>query len=221
MMMKRLLTTCIDCCLMIVFANGQPKTSAVNLAQATIVYHEGDAPLVKQMAQVLADDIGRVSGTRPGISTRKVSGAVIAIGTVVKTGRHRELRGAWERYAIDTRDGNVVITGSDARGLAYGVLHVSEAIGVSPWYWFADIPIDKTNKHVYEYVENYVSQSPSVKYRGIFINDEDWGLKTWAAQTFEKHSRWGSRSTCILLAASTFQFLFCQRMLIPFLFASP
>ena len=186
MMMKRLLTTCIGCCLMIVFANGQPKTSAVNLAQATIVYHEDDAPLVKQMAQVLADDIGRVSGTRPGISTRKVSGAVIAIGTVVKTGRHRELRGAWERYAIDTRDGNVVITGSDARGLAYGVLHVSEAIGVSPWYWFADIPIDKTNKHVYEYVENYVSQSPSVKYRGIFINDEDWGLKTWAAQTFEK-----------------------------------
>jgi hypothetical protein len=171
---------------MIVFANGQPKTSAVNLAQATIVYHEGDAPLVKQMAQVLADDIGRVSGTRPGISTRKVSGAVIAIGTVVKTGRHRELRGAWERYAIDTRDGNVVITGSDARGLAYGVLHVSEAIGVSPWYWFADIPIDKTNKHVYEYAENYVSPSPSVKYRGIFINDEDWGLKTWAAQTFEK-----------------------------------
>ena len=171
---------------MIVFANGQPKTSAVNLAQATIVYHEGDAPLVKQMAQVLADDIGRVSGTRPRISTRKVSGAVIAIGTVVKTGRHRELRGAWERYAIDTRDGNVVITGSDARGLAYGVLHVSEAIGVSPWYWFADIPIDKTNKRVYEYVENYVSQSPSVKYRGIFINDEDWGLKTWAAQTFEK-----------------------------------
>ena len=63
MIMKRLLTICIECCLIIGFANGQPKTSAVNLAQATIVYHEGDAPLVKQMAQVLADDIGRVSGT--------------------------------------------------------------------------------------------------------------------------------------------------------------
>ena len=56
MIMKRLLTICIECCLIIGFANGQPKTSAVNLAQATIVYHEGDAPLVKQMAQVLADD---------------------------------------------------------------------------------------------------------------------------------------------------------------------
>ena len=186
MIVKRLLITCIECCLIIGFANGQQKTSAVNLAKATIVYHEGDAPLVKQMAQVLADDIERVSGTRPGISTCKVSGAVITIGTVVKTGHHRELRGTWERYVIETKDGNVAITGSDARGLAYGVLHVSEAIGVSPWYWFADIPIDKANKRVYEYAENYVSQSPSVKYRGIFINDEDWGLKTWSAQTFEK-----------------------------------
>ena len=184
--MKRLLTTCIVCCLIIGFANGQQKTSAVDLAKATIVYHEGDAPLVKQMAQVLADDIERVSGTRPEISTRKAGGAVITIGTAGKTGRHRELRGSWERYAIDTKDGNVAITGSDARGLAYGVLHVSEAIGVSPWYWFADIPIDKANRRVYEYAENYVSQSPSVKYRGIFINDEDWGLKTWAARTFEK-----------------------------------
>ena len=186
MIMKRLLTTCIVCCLIIGFACGQQKTSAVNLAKATIVYHEGDAPLVKHMAQVLADDIERVSGIRPEISTHKVSGATITIGTVAQTGRHRELRGEWERYAIDTNNGNICITGSDARGLAYGVLHVSEAIGVSPWYWFADVPIDKVNKRVYDYSENYVSQSPSVKYRGIFINDEDWGLKTWAAQTYEK-----------------------------------
>ena len=184
--MKRLLTTCIACSLIIGFAYGQQKTSAVNLAKATIVYYEGDAPLVKHMAQVLADDIERVSGTRPEISTRKVRGAVITIGTVAQTGRHRELRGAWERYAIDTNNGSICITGSDARGLAYGVLHVSEAIGVSPWYWFADVPIDKANKRVYDYMENYVSESPSVKYRGIFINDEDWGLKTWAAQTYEK-----------------------------------
>ena len=184
--MKRILTTCIACFLIIGFANGQQKMASVDLTKATIVYHDSDMPLVKQMAQVLADDIERVSGMRPGISTRKVSGVAINIGTLAKTGRHRELRGAWERYAIDTKDGNIYITGSDARGLAYGVLHVSAAIGVSPWYWFADIPIDKTNKRVYDFVENYVSQSPSVKYRGIFINDEDWGLKTWSAKTFEK-----------------------------------
>lgn len=162
------------------------RTPTVNLTGTTIVYHEGDAPLVKHMAQVLADDIERVSGIRPKISTNKVNGPTINIGTVKQTGRHHELYGTWERYAIDTKDGNVCITGSDARGLAYGVLHVSEAIGVSPWYWFADVPIDKSNKRVYNYAEKYVSDSPSVKYRGIFINDEDWGLKTWAAQTYEK-----------------------------------
>ena len=160
--------------------------SSVNLTEATIVFNDGDAPLVKHMAQVLADDISRVSGTRPKVSARKGNGPTITIGTTRFTGRHRELKNDWERYAIDTKDGNICITGSDARGLAYGVFHVSEAIGVNPWYWFADVPIDKSNKRVYNYVENYVSNSPSVKYRGIFINDEDWGLKTWAAKTYEK-----------------------------------
>ena len=158
----------------------------VNLTKATIVYNEGDAPLVKHMAQVLADDIERVSGNRPQVASHPVSGASIIVGTVKQTGRHRELQGTWERYAIDTQDANLYITGSDARGLAYGVFHVSEAIGISPWYWFADVPVDKTNKRVSEYAENYVSPSPSVKYRGVFINDEDWGLKTWAAENYEK-----------------------------------
>ena len=165
-------------------------TQAVNLTEATIVYNKGDAQLVKHIAQVLADDIERVSSIRPyvsGADTKNAKGrAKVVLATAKYTNRHSELRGSWERYAIDTKDGNVYITGSDARGLAYGVLHVSEAIGVNPWYWFADVPVDKTNKRVYGYAENYVSQSPSVKYRGVFINDEDWGLKTWAAQTFEK-----------------------------------
>lgn len=185
-MMKRFLFYCIAWCLIMGFANGQKGLAAVDLTKAAIVYNATDAPLVKQMSQVLADDIERVSGVRPEISTRKMSGATITIGTVAQTGRHRELKGTWERYAIDTKDGNIYVTGSDARGLAYGVLHISEAIGVSPWYWFADVLVDRTNKRVYGYAENCVSESPSVKYRGIFINDEDWGLKTWSAKTYEK-----------------------------------
>ncbi len=76
---------------------------AVDLTKATIVYNPADAPLVKQMAQVLSDDVGRVSGTAPQVGTRKVSGPCVIIGTVKHTGRHRELRGTWERYAIDTK----------------------------------------------------------------------------------------------------------------------
>ena len=160
--------------------------SAVDLSKSTIVYQNSDAPLVKHMAQVLADDIARVSGTKPVVSMQKSKGANIIIATSKYTSLHRELRGTWERYAIDTKGDDLYITGSDARGLAYGVFHVSEAIGICPWYWWADVPVNKANKRVYDYTENYVSLSPSVKYRGFFINDEDWGLKTWAAQNFEK-----------------------------------
>ena len=159
---------------------------AVNLTQATIVYHQKDKPLVGHMAQVLSDDIERVSGARPSISTKKGKGPNIIIGTVECSGLHRELRGTWERYAIDTKDENLYITGSDARGLAYGVFHVSEAIGVNPWYWFADVVVDKAHNRVFDYSENFVSQSPTIKYRGVFINDEDWGLKTWASLNYEK-----------------------------------
>ena len=167
-------------------ASGQEMLPTVNLAEAAIVYDNGDLPLVKHMAQVLAEDIERVSGIKPQVKTRTWNGPIISIGTVKRTKRHRELQGTWERYAIDTEDGNVYITGSDARGLAYGVFHISEAIGVNPWYWFADVPVDKANKSVFCFAENYVSDSPSIKYRGVFLNDEDWGLKTWAAETYEK-----------------------------------
>lgn len=194
--MNRILASCIIWLLVIGVASGQQKSATVDLTKATIVYLKSEAPLVKQMAQVLADDIKRVSGTRPKVSGVRseykiayssLSGNVVVfLKTVKRHDSHRELLGTWERYAIDTKDGNLYITGSDARGLAYGVFHVSEAIGVNPWYWWADVPCDPTNRRVFGFEENYVSQSPSVKYRGFFINDEDWGLKTWAAQNFEK-----------------------------------
>ena len=57
-------------------------------------------------------------------------------------------------------------------------------MGVSPWYWWADVPVAR---HDALYVDaDYVSVAPTVKYRGIFINDEDWGLKTWAARNYER-----------------------------------
>ena len=173
----------------------QATPTTVDLTKATIVYHKKDAPLVKHMAQVLADDIERVSGTRPEVAGIRSlyqmaylpsSEQHIILRTIDSSEPRHELRGSWERYAIETKNGNLYITGSDARGLAYGVFHVSEAIGVCPWYWWADVPVSPTSKRVYYFEENYISQSPCVKYRGFFINDEDWGLKTWAAQNFEK-----------------------------------
>ena len=160
--------------------------NAVDLTKSTIVYHPQDVPLAKHLANVLAYDIERVSGIRPQVSTRMGKGQNVVIATVVKSKQAKNLRGSWERYAITTGKDRLSITGSDARGLAYGVFHVSEQIGVSPWYWFADVPTDKDNKKVYGYSENILSQSPTVKYRGIFINDEDWGMKVWSSKTIEK-----------------------------------
>ena len=168
---------------------------AVDLTRATIVWQTKDAPLVGQMAQLLADDIQRVSGIRPALeqtpdlepSTLRVKNSrenIVFLSTVKHTSIHKELRGTWERFVIDSHGNNIYITGSDPRGLAYGVLHVYEAIGVNPWYWFADVPVDNSNTRVRDYRVNFVSRSPSVKYRGFFINDEDWGLKTWAAENY-------------------------------------
>jgi Glycosyl hydrolase family 115/Gylcosyl hydrolase family 115 C-terminal domain len=78
----------------------------------------------------------------------------------------------------------LVIAGSDRRGTAYGVYELSQAIGVSPWYWWADVPPHQQAKELYV-SDVHRFGPPSVKYRGIFINDEDWGLRPWAAKTFE------------------------------------
>ena len=101
------------------------------------------------------------------------------------------IRNGWEQYIINLIDTPfphvkkaLVITGSDRRGTAYGLFSLSEAIGVSPWYWWADVPVKK-QKNLYLSVNSFVSPKPSVKYRGIFINDEDWGLKPWASHNFE------------------------------------
>jgi len=158
---------------------------AIDLAKATIVYDKNDVAFAGKMANVLADDISLVCGNRPVVSTKNVKGKCIILRTPAsKYFVSNIIKGEWERYTITSDDNSVIIEGSDARGLAYGVFHLSEKIGVSPWYWWADVPV--MHKDVILYSENFVSKSPSVKYRGIFINDEDWGLKTWSSRNFEK-----------------------------------
>ena len=164
-----------------------PVAQAIDLTKATIVYNPKDAPLVGQMARTLADDIERVSGVRPAVATRKGKGEHILLATCRYASRSpKALRGAWERFSIETRGSDLCITGSDPRGLAYGVLHVSEQIGVSPWYWFADVPVLDARIPADDYAEDVLSPQPTIRYRGLFINDEDWGLLTWASRNYEK-----------------------------------
>ena len=81
-------------------------------------------------------------------------------------------------------DGKLLVTGSDSHGTAYGIMELSRLIGVSPWEWWADVTPEKKISFVLP-AEYQTLQSPSVEYRGIFINDEDWGLMPWSSQTYE------------------------------------
>ncbi|MBE6287050.1 MAG: hypothetical protein E7099_02505 [Mediterranea massiliensis] len=80
-------------------------------------------------------------------------------------------------------DNQLLVAGSDAHGTAYGILELSRLLGVSPWEWWADVTPNTLSS--FQLPEAYKTmQEPTVEYRGIFINDEDWGLMPWSYQTY-------------------------------------
>lgn len=170
---------------------------------AAILYDASDAAVVKRAAELFAADVEAVTGRRPQVtSATGETGPAVIVGTVGGSALIRRLseagkidtaplEGAWERYLIQTVANPLpgirkalVIAASDRRGAAYGLFTLSELIGVSPWYWWADVPVKKHAALHVDAPPTY-SQTPSVRYRGIFLNDEDWGLTPWASQTFE------------------------------------
>ena len=89
-----------------------------------------------------------------------------------------------EAFQLKAENGNLYIIGSDDHGLAYGILEVSRLLGVSPWEWWADAK--PKQRKTFSLQDGYQdSQAPSVEFRGIFINDEDWGLNPWSSKTYE------------------------------------
>lgn len=84
-----------------------------------------------------------------------------------------------EGFRVEVKKGRLWVSGADAHGMAYGLLEVSRLLGVSPWEWWADCVPEKQDEVVLK--EGFVTeQSPAVAYRGIFINDEDWGILPWS-----------------------------------------
>ncbi|KAL1869461.1 hypothetical protein VTK73DRAFT_3076 [Phialemonium thermophilum] len=97
------------------------------------------------------------------------------------------IKGQWESFVSQLvrdpfpgTDQALVIAGSDARGTIYGIYDISEQIGVSPWYFWADVP-PKKNSNIYVLPDKKVQGPPSVKYRGLFLNDEQPALTNWVA----------------------------------------
>lgn len=107
-------------CLMAIVVNA----NAFDISRATILYDKNDASLVSNMAVTLAEDIYRVSGIRPPLSTEMVAGYKIILATNGNSrfvDREKTMEGKWECYDIKTKRNTITVVGSDARGLAYGV----------------------------------------------------------------------------------------------------
>ncbi|MDR7331118.1 glycosyl hydrolase 115 family protein [Roseateles asaccharophilus] len=169
--------------------------TSLPLDGAVIVAGTNADPLEAFVAQDLADDLKRL-----GLRTAAKGPVQIWVGTV---GRHAQiaaagldlskLKNCWECFHIEVLRNPapgvkqaLVIAGADRRGTAYGVYTLSQALGVSPWGWWADhAPLKRGPLHV----SGSLQDGPAVKYRGLFINDEDWGLQPWAANTFEPEAR--------------------------------
>lgn len=128
----------------------------------------------------------------------------IVIGTVGKSPLIAEtgadvsvLEGKKQAFLLTVLpDGKLLVAGSDQYGTAYGIMELSRSMGVSPWEWWADVTPERKDR--FELPAGYKTiQAPSVEYRGIFINDEDWGLMPWSSLNYEpwyKPGRIGPRT---------------------------
>lgn len=147
----------------------------------TITYDPLDWKGVKMAVENLRHDLKAVTGS---------ANAPIVVGTIGKSKlakkyklQSKELQGKWEQYLIFTDKGKLVILGSDKRGTIFGFYELSRQIGVSPWYWMADAPIQK-HEQIFAKSGVYTDGEPKVKYRGIFINDEWPSFGTWCKNQF-------------------------------------
>ena len=155
----------------------------------TVACDNTEEKVVQTALQLFARDYETVFSAPATIS---VNHGGIIVGTVDKspliaaTGVDiSDLKSKNQAFLISALPGGrLLVAGSDSPGTAYGIMELSRLIGVSPWEWWADVTPEK--KEAFHLAADYkMVQSPSVEYRGIFINDEDWGLMPWSSLNYE------------------------------------
>jgi endo-1,4-beta-D-glucanase Y len=170
---------------------------------ATLYVDSQDYTGVVRAVKDLQADIKHVTNRTPNVMHEQAglgTNAVI-VGTIGKSSiidgliRDRKIDtsqiiGKWESFLIEVVaeplpgvTSGLVIAGSDKRGTIYGVYDLSEQIGVSSWYWWADVPV-KQNEALFVKAGRFVEGPPAVKYRGIFLNDEEPALGRWAVENY-------------------------------------
>jgi hypothetical protein len=172
--------------------------------KATAIYVDAnDHWLVQKATALLQTDIEKVTGHKPDTAhtLTQASKNIIVIGSLDQSplisqlvAAHKlsvdSLKGKWEAFQLQVIqqpwpgvDKALVITGSDKRGTAFGVFELSKQLGVSPWYWWADVPVKTSNECWYK-SNTKQFEAPGITYRGIFLNDEAPALSGWSKATF-------------------------------------
>lgn len=147
---------------------------------------------VSYAANALVKDISKVSGSQATITSNRK--ATILVGTIghsaaidqlVKQKRINGnlLKGKREKFIITVVDNQLIIAGSDRRGTIYGIYELSQQMGVSPWYDWADVPVEHHDS-IFVNRGTYTDGEPAVRYRGIFLNDEAPCLTSWVKNTY-------------------------------------
>ncbi len=189
------------------YVSHSPSAGALSLVGkehiANLYVDPNDDPGVRRAVRDLQADIQRVTGKQPQIvrSTEGLGSHGVIIGTLSGSSLIQQLveagkldvspiEGEWDAYHMEVvenplpgLDKALVIAGANKRGAIYGTYDVSEEIGVSPWYWFADVP---AQQHDHLYIDGHLNlqDQPKVKYRGIFINDEAPALTSWVQENY-------------------------------------
>ena len=165
----------------------QPQDNALRITSAKIIVEKNEHACVQHAVNNLTTDLQNVTG-----QGRVDADVTILIGTLgtnkqidqwVRKGVLPDLKGKIEKYIIKTIDNQLVIAGSDKRGTVFGIYELSQQIGVSPWYYWADVPIIHRDELFVKSGE-YTDGEPNVRYRGLFLNDEAPCLTTWVKNTF-------------------------------------
>ena len=189
-MRNRILFSFLAWVAVIVSVQGKQKDFVLQSGRPVAIACSGsEAPVVRTSLDLLSRDLQTVLSATAHIDTNTGN---ILVGTIRQSKLIEQagidisaLKNKKQAFMLAvSEDGKLVVAGSDSHGTAYGILEISRLLGVSPWEWWADVTPEK--KEMFRLSSNFRElQSPSVEYRGIFINDEDWGLMTWSNKTYE------------------------------------
>ena len=189
-MRNRILFSFLAWVAVIVSVQGKQKDFVLQSGQPVAIACSGsEAPVVRTSLDLLSRDLQTVLSATAHIDTN--TGNII-VGTIGQSKLIEQagidisaLKNKTQAFMLAvSEDGKLVVAGSDSHGTAYGILEISRLLGVSPWEWWADVTPEK--KETFRLSGKFRElQSPSVEYRGIFINDEDWGLMPWSNKTYE------------------------------------